>query len=230
MNLDQEAMASLSHAELLVENNRLQREIEHRVRNTLQVVSSLIDVTSRSVGVRSALTVLEVLRVRVTAMIMVYQTLDDAPHRATVNMDDTLKSLILHVAESRVFGAPLQIVDVHAKDVSLPLDDAIPLALLVVEVLLATVADIEATAASPAVSIGLTRDGGDVTLRIEIVGGREGSGDKVWNESIRVMIEALARQLGGPLDIHSEKNAITAVGIRFPFRNIHAKRAQFLPN
>ena len=221
-------MASLSHAELLVENSRLQREIEHRVRNTLQVVSSLIDVTSRSVGVRSALTVLEVLRVRVTAMIMVYQTLDDAPHRATVNMEETFRSLVLHVAESRVFGTPLQIVSVHAKDVSLPLDDAIPLALLVVEVLLATVADLDVVDASPAVSIGLTRDEDRVNVRRDIAGGRTGAGDQIWGESIRVMIEALARQLGGPLDIHTEKDAISAVGIRFPLRDIRAKPAQTL--
>ena len=37
-----------SHAELLAENIKLRREIDHRVRNSLQVIASLIEVTARA--------------------------------------------------------------------------------------------------------------------------------------------------------------------------------------
>lgn len=209
-----------TRAQLLSENGRLHREIEHRVRNTLQVVASLIDVTARSAGDRSALSVLESLRARVTAMIMVYQTLDDTPHRATINMDQTLRELVREVTEARLYTGPRRAVDIRSDGVNLPLDDAMPLALMVVEVLLAAHGDIDPGIDPAPIVVALSRDAHEGNLRIALEGAQSLSGPAAWPEATKAMMEALARQLGGPLKIDAHEGVPKAVEIRFPVRSL----------
>lgn len=212
--------SKLTKAQLLVENGRLHREIEHRVRNTLQVVASLIDVTARSAGDRSALSVLEALRARVTAMIMVYQTLDDTPHRAAIDMDEALRGLALEVIDAGVLPGPRRIIDVHSQGVNLALDDAIPLTLMVVEVLLATASDVDIEGDASPVSIVLSRDVNEGSLRIELDAKQPGPGRVAWPQATQLMMAALARQLGGPLQIDVLQDVTQAVEIRFPVRTL----------
>lgn len=209
----------LTRAQLLAENHKLRREIDHRVRNSLQVVASLVDVTARTAIEPAALVVLDTLRARIAAMIAVYRTLDDAPHRANVNMDETLRDLVDQVSESRPNGALINEARILAEGVILPLDDAMPVALMVIEVLLASALHVDIGSIGPSATVDLTRNGDEAILRIHLI---NAVGDALMprlSEDARQIMEALARQLGGPLLIDNDEGVTRTIEVRFPVRD-----------
>lgn len=208
-----------SRAQLLAENIQLKREIDHRVRNSLQVVASLVDVTARATVEPAALAVLDVLRGRISAMIAVYRTLNDAPHRALVNMGDTLRDLIDQVAENSAIGALKNEAQIQADGVILPLDDAMPVALMVIEVLLASALHAEPNSIGPSSTVALTREGGAALLRIHMVNPQGEVRMPLLSKDARLMMEALARQLGGPLIVSNDEGATRTIEVRFPVRD-----------
>ena len=211
-------LRSATRKDLLAENAQLRREIDHRVRNSLQVVASLIEVTSRSNTEPAARAVLSMLRARVSAMIAVYRTLDDVPHRAIVDMGETLQDLALQVVET-VADRPIRPdVKVDAAGVVLPLDDAMPVALMVIEVLLAAAIDVEMD--SPTAVVALTRNLDKATLRVELAPRISGSGGFKLGEPTLHMIQALARQLGGPLTLEHGMDGKMILAVAFPVRNL----------
>lgn len=203
-----------TYEQLLAENIKLRREIDHRVRNSLQVVASLIDVTARASAETAALDVLDILRARVSAMIAVYRTVDEAPHRAIVKMDETLRDLALQAADNGA-AAPRN-VRVLADGIVLPLDDAMPVAQMVVEVLLSS--GVSASESGTAVTVALTREAADATLRIDLSNPDDHRQLPAVADSARHMMEALARQLGGPLRIEDVAGDTRTVEVRFPVR------------
>lgn len=215
-----EPSSQLTRAQLMAENTKLRREIDHRVRNSLQVVASLVDVTARSATEPSALAVLDILRARISAMIAVYRTLDDVPHRATVNMGDTLRDLVDQVADSRPTGTPRNEAQIEAENIILPLDDAMPVALMVIEVLLAAALQADADSTGPTAIVALTREGADARLRIHLVNATGDALMPLLTHHAQEMIEALARQLGGPLIVDNDEGVSRTIEVRFPVRNL----------
>ena len=209
-----------TRAELLAENLKLSREIDHRVRNSLQVVASLIDMTARATEHPAALAVLEVLRVRLSAMIAVYRTLDDVPHRAIVNMDETLRHLVDEVSDTSLGGAMKNEARIQAEGVLLALDDAMPVALMVIEVLLASALSVNSGAVGPTATVELVREGDEALLRIHLINAAgEALMPRLSREALSI-IEALARQLGGPLMVDNDDGVRRTIEVRFPVRGL----------
>ncbi len=212
--------SQLTRAQLVAENLKLRREIDHRVRNSLQVVASMVDVTARGAVEPSALAVLETLKARISAMISVYQTLDDVPHRAIVNMDETLRHLVDQVGETSLGGAMKSEAQVQAQGVHLALDDAMPVALMVIEVLLASALNVGADASAPSATVTLTREDDDALLRIHLINpAGVALMPKLSGEAQRIMA-ALARQLGGPLVVDNDEGSTRTIEVRFPVRDL----------
>ncbi len=209
-----------TRAQLLAENLTLRREIDHRVRNSQQVVASLVDVTARRATEPAAQVVLNILRARISAMIAVYKTLDDVPHRALVRMDDTLRDLADQVADNSGAGASRNEARIEADGISLPLDDAMPVALMVIEVLLATALHAAPNSAGPTSTVSLTREGGEALLRIDLLNPKGDALMPKLSVDARAMMEALARQLGGPLSIDNDEGVTRTITVRFPVRDL----------
>ena len=215
--------ASPTRAQLIAENLKLKREIDHRVRNSLQVVASLVEVTARSAVEPAALAVLGILRARLSAMIAVYRTLDDAPHRASVNMNETLRDLAGQVSESGESGRAKPEAQIQADGVILALDDAMPVALMVIEVLLATALHADTDSSGPSATVTLTREDEDALLEIHLVNPAGDSLMPFLSDDARQMMEALARQLGGPLMVDNDDGATRTIKVRFPTRAVHRR-------
>ena len=210
---------SPTRAQLIAENLKLKREIDHRVRNSLQVVASLVEFTARGAVEPAALAVLDVLRARLSAMIAVYRTLDDSPHRATVNMHETLRDLVDQNAGNTASGAPRPDARIDAEGIILPLDDAMPVAMIVIEVLLATALQADWDSQGPSATVTLTREGGDALLEIHLVNPVGDALMPLLSSTARQMMEALARQLGGPLVVDNDDGVSRIIKVRFPVRD-----------
>ena len=117
----------------LVEKEQLLREIHHRVKNNLQVISSLLNLQERALGDHAARAAMSDTRQRISALALIYRALYQGPDLRRVELRDFLDELIAQtvLAES-VRGAPIRTeLDIEALEID-P-DRLAPLALFAVE-------------------------------------------------------------------------------------------------
>ena len=117
----------------LAEKETLLKEIHHRVKNNLQLVSSLLKLQARKIDDPRLLAVFQEAQDRVRAMAMIHQKLYQAPNVARVSAEDYLKSLVSLVAHTYAPLAPNVHTEVSADPVWLMPDVALPLGLIVNE-------------------------------------------------------------------------------------------------
>lgn len=126
-----------AHAQLragLHERETLLREIHHRVKNNLQVVSSLVQVHARRVSSSEDRAALLDLRTRLSAMRLVHERLVHAPNLAEVPVAAFLSTLITEVRSSCP-PPPGVRVEASLADIAVPADVALPMGMIVTELL-----------------------------------------------------------------------------------------------
>ncbi len=154
----------IERTEALRQRALLLREVYHRVKNNLQVVDSLIMLQARLIDDPQAKAQLQQTRDRIFALGLVHHQLMGSEDLQTFDVSPFLTQLIENIAAGSI--AQQVRIDVHADPIKVDLDFAIPLGLVVTE--LVTNALKHAFAGQPGcIVIGLKKDDvGTVTLRL----------------------------------------------------------------
>lgn len=122
--LEQEVVKSLAEKEVLL------KEVHHRVKNNLQVISSLLHLQSQHSVDEASVQMFEECQNRVRSMALIHERLYRAQDLANVDFTDYVESLAAHLFSShRVDTDRIHLV-VDAQRVKLPIDAAIPCGLL----------------------------------------------------------------------------------------------------
>ena len=109
----------------------LMTELEHRVKNSLGLAASMLQLQSARSGNSDVRTLLENARARILAIARVHDRLNDSENPAAVAFDVYLKGLCADVAVNAGFR-----YTVEADSVVLPTSSAVPLGLIATELLL----------------------------------------------------------------------------------------------
>jgi two-component sensor histidine kinase len=117
----------------LQEKEVLLREIHHRVKNNLQVISGMLELQAALVKDPSARASLQEGRNRVMSMALIHQKLYQSQDIAQVHMDSYLQSLAADLFSAFGVDEEKILMKVEAEAVRLNLDTAIPFGLLVSE-------------------------------------------------------------------------------------------------
>ena len=117
----------------LQEKEVLLREIHHRVKNNLQVISSMLELQAALVKDPSARTSLQEGRNRVMSMALIHQKLYQSEDISQVHMDSYIQSLVADLVYAFGVDEEKILMKVEADAVRLNLDTAIPFGLLVCE-------------------------------------------------------------------------------------------------
>ncbi len=115
----------------LEEKESLLKEIHHRVKNNMQVISSLLSLQASTVTDESGLLLLRESQHRIRAMALVHEQLYQSSNLARIDMTEYLRTLASHLA--RTYGSPDVAVRVSGTGASLAVDSAIPCGLIVNE-------------------------------------------------------------------------------------------------
>ena len=199
----------------LEDKEMLLKEIHHRVKNNLQVISSLLNLQSRTIEDERALDMLRDSQDRVKSMALIHEKLYQSEDLARVDFSEYIQALASSLFQSYQMSAKIRLrVDVH--DVMLGIDQAIPCGLIVNELVSNAlkhgfVDDREGT-----VSVRFEPvDTGRVALHVEDDGvGMPESIDVQSTESLGLnLVNILVAQLNGELII--EKTGGTAVTVLF---------------
>jgi two-component sensor histidine kinase len=199
--------------ESLAEKELLLREIHHRVKNNLQIVSSLLNLQQATLSDPAAIAAVGESAVRMRAMALLHQMLYQADTIGRVRMDEYLRALALHVRGSNA-GDEIQMI-FALEPITLDMDRAIPCGLIVTELLTNCLK--HAFQGRPGqVTLGLRRlEDAQYELSVADDGGGT-SEDIAQSGSLGLrLVRALARQLAGTLDWEA-RPAGTNVRLTFP--------------
>ena len=116
------------------EKEILLKEIHHRVKNNLQVISSLLDLQTKNLDDELALSAVTDGQNRVKAMALIHEKLYQNEDVARLNFRDYVKQLMTQTASIYPNGKRIQ-QEVISPDLEMDIDTAIPLGLILSELL-----------------------------------------------------------------------------------------------
>lgn len=193
--------------EALAEKTALVREIHHRIKNSLQVVVSLLSLYGSGISHPEDRRRFEQLRTRVNTLAVVHRLLYEASEGSAVRLRELLRELA-----ALIEGVPDRdmAVRVHAPDVLLPTDLAVPFALMVVELVLS----LSAPGIRKVVDLTADCEEGDgrLHLTVEAPLSPPDEGEKIRGE----LAHGFASQLGGQL-VRTEADEKVHVTGDFPW-------------
>jgi len=117
------------------EKDILLSEIHHRVKNSLQVVSSLLSLESARIQDPSINEVLQSTQNRIRSMALIHQTLYQSKDFARVDFNAFLLSFVPTLIQSYSVQPDQVSLTIHVAEVRLPIDAAIPCGLIVNELI-----------------------------------------------------------------------------------------------
>jgi PAS domain S-box-containing protein len=117
----------------LHEKEVLLKEIHHRVKNNMQVITSLLSLQSKTIRDEHALTVFQDSQNRVKSMALIHETLYQSEDLSRIDFADYLQKLVAHVRRSYRIRPEAVKINVNVDDVSLPIDTAVPCGLIINE-------------------------------------------------------------------------------------------------
>ncbi|KYK36578.1 MAG: PAS domain S-box protein [Theionarchaea archaeon] len=117
----------------LKEKEVLLKEIHHRVKNNMQVVSSLLNLQANYIKDSDMLEVFKESQARISSMALVHDTLYQSENFADINFNDYIEVLAYGVLQFYAAQAEEIALEIEADSVSLGIDTAIPCGLIINE-------------------------------------------------------------------------------------------------
>jgi PAS domain S-box-containing protein len=183
----------------LREKETLLREVHHRVKNNMQVISSMLDLQrehATDAGLKAAFLLAEE---RVRAMAMLHEKLYLAADVANIDFADYLRSLSSEVMAAYGADAARIGLRVSGHEIRLTLDAAVPCALVVNELLTNALKHAFPAGRRGEIGIDLMRESGRIVLTVRDNGvGLPAGFDLTKVKSLGLqLVDVLARQLRG---------------------------------
>jgi two-component sensor histidine kinase len=221
-HLAERAAAEARLRALVAEKELLVSEVHHRVKNNLQVVSSLLELQAGAVRDPAASTVLAESQSRVRCIALIHEQLYEAPSLGALGLQTYVESLTRHLLHSYGRNVGALRLEIEAREAQLGIDQAMPCGLILNELI------------SNALKHAF-HDRTDGTLRVhlrpldaatlELVVADDGPGFDPEGIEVRAgslgwsLVRSLVEQLAGRLTVTSDAgpgNVGTRVAITFP--------------
>jgi PAS domain S-box-containing protein len=119
----------------LKEKEVMLREIHHRVKNNLQVVSSLLNMQARNAKDKDTIRILSESRDRIITMSLIHSQLYEGSDLAEINMKEFVDRLLGQLLQSYQVGSARIVRVIRVDDYPLPISVAVPVGLIINELL-----------------------------------------------------------------------------------------------
>lgn len=127
---EKEMISSLKEKEVLL------KEVHHRVKNNLQIISSILNLQTSYVEDEKVLEILEESRHRIRSMAIIHESLYQTKNFSSINFKNYSRELVRNLISSYQFNKGLNVELVEEVDqVELTLDQAIPCGLIINELI-----------------------------------------------------------------------------------------------
>ncbi len=200
---------------IINEKELLIREVHHRVKNNMQVITSLISLQATRQSDENVRSILNECQNRVRTMALVHEKLYSSNNYTSINFGSYINSLVPILMNSYRIDKDHVRVKITADDIQLGINTAIPLAQLVNEILSNVFKHAFPDSRRGLVEISLTRDTLHNLNRLMVkdtgTGFSEGIGYPAKGNLGFQLIEALVRQIKGRIEISNREGVSVCV-------------------
>jgi PAS domain S-box-containing protein len=208
---------------LLKEKEVLLKETHHRVKNNLQIISSLLSLQAGYVKDEKLLDILRDSQKRIRSMALIHEKFYQAEDYVGADFSGYVRDLILSLFSTYRFDTSAVDLQTNIGDVFLDIDTSIPLALIINELISNSLEHAFPDDGKGRIRVDLNEeDGGRFKLMVEDDGvGLPEDFDIQSTETLGLrLVAALAEQLGGKIEID------TTAGTRFDITFSRKRRAE----
>jgi PAS domain S-box-containing protein len=205
----------------LKEKNILLQEIHHRVKNNMQIISSLLSLQSRYVNEEIALNLLKESQGRIRAMALVHEKLYQSENLGNINFAEYIKSLIMELESLYRVNKSLLKTEINVEDVYLDINAAIPCGLIINELISNTIKHAFKEGTEGNINIKFSRKENDYILSVQDNGIGLPSNISLENTDTLglKLVNALVKQLEGTTEI--KRNNGTQFIIKFQNKELN---------
>jgi PAS domain S-box-containing protein len=199
----------------LAEKDVLLREVHHRVKNNLQLISSLLSLQSQRVGDEGLSNLLASTQSRIYSIALLHEALLDTGQLARPDMPSYLSNLTEHVRNSLGIDPSRVQIKMKIQDISLSPDQAMRCGLIVNELVSNALEHAFVSDGSGEVGVEFFRTDQQWCLKVWDDGQGRFQHDKIRDQRGLglELVDALCRQLEGEMEI--SQNGGTTVTIHF---------------
>jgi PAS domain S-box-containing protein len=208
---EKKLVAALEEKEILL------KEIHHRVKNNMAIVTAFLHLASLKARGSEAQMLFQDCEARVHSMARVHEGLYRSDNLRNIDLQGYLRENISYLLE--MYNDPSRPVDFRIDSESLPLDidTLIPLGLLITEAVTNAIKYGIHPEREPIIAVAMTR--ADSSIQLDIRDNGAGIADfrnleKIDSLGMKLM-HSLAEQIGGTLSIESDSDG-TVIRLRFP--------------
>lgn len=119
----------------LEEKDLMMKEIHHRVKNNFMIIQSLLQLQSRHINDKDVLEIFKESQNRIKSMVFVHQRLYQHDNLKKINFGDYPETLASDIFKSYVSNPDQITLDIDTEDVTIDIDTAIPLGLILNELI-----------------------------------------------------------------------------------------------
>jgi two-component sensor histidine kinase/ActR/RegA family two-component response regulator len=212
---EEKVLVSLREKEILL------KEIHHRVKNNLQIISSLLELQSQSLNDDQSLRYFRESQNRIKTMALVHERLYASADLASINVHEYLENLTSHLVSSYLEDPQLLILEVDVGEFTMGIEEAIPCGLIVNELVSNSLKHAFPMRRGGSIAVTCHPAGEDMVLlgvSDNGVGFPDGL-DFTCSETLGLQIvNLLTRQLRGTIELRNDGGA--SFTIRFPAKVI----------
>ncbi len=189
----------------LEEKTVLLKEVHHRVKNNMQVISSMLRLQSGYLSDPQALEVFQECQNRVRSMALIHESLYESGNLARVGIADYVRTLASQLFHSYRLHTPGVEVQVEVEDLYLGVDTAIPCGLILNELITNSLRHAFPDGRSGRVSVGLHRQNGRYVMFVRDTGvGLPPDFDVNSSPTLGLqLVRTLTEQLEGSMEVQT---------------------------
>jgi PAS domain S-box-containing protein len=197
--MDRRILGSLKEKEVLLQ------EVHHRVKNNLQVISSILNLQSSFVDDDRILGILEESQSRIKTMSFIHETLYQTADFSSIDFSEYINTLAKNLVQSYSRIDCRIELETDFQDISLNLDQAIPSGLIVNELVSNAMKHAFKNRTKGLIKLSVTEKGGKVTISVSDNGvGLPDNFDPKESDSLGIyLVHALIEQLDAQMEIIS---------------------------
>jgi PAS domain S-box-containing protein len=196
---------------LRFQSETLLKEIHHRVKNNMQVISSLLSIQSGQLKDAAQRDVFLECRERIRAMSLIHDKLYSAGRYEGIDFGDYLKEMVALITSSNRQGDAEVRIDLQAEPIEVSVETAVPLSLIASELVLNSLKHAFRGRREGTLTVRLTRDNGTCRLFV----GDDGPGMQPPDPNRAgvglQLIEGLTKQIKGRREVASGPGVGTTI-------------------
>lgn len=193
--------ASLKEKEVLL------REIHHRVKNNMTVISSMIALHSRLIKNDEDRQMLDEARARIKAMAIIHEKLYQSGDMSKISTSDYLGDILKEISSSYAISNGRSVIWTDIQDIKLSIDDAIPCGLIINELVANAMKHAFPESGGGEINVNVSLNGtGKVIISVSDNGvGMPDDFESRKSASLGLtLVDALVRQLRGELKLNKD--------------------------